>query len=633
MDVKSAFLCGTIKEEVYVCQPPRFEDPNYTDKVYKVVKALYGLHQAPRAWYETLANYLLENGFQRGKIDQTLFIKKQNGDILLVHFYVDEIIFGSTNKELCKAFEKLMKDMKIGLTDGKSASTPIDTEKPFLNDPDGEDVDVHMYRSVISSLMYLTTSKPDIMFVVCACARFQVTLEASHLHAVKRIFSKELASPKQTALVRIDGQPTIYVSCIKQFWASVLVKKTHDVVKLQALIDRKNVVVTEDTIRQDLRLDDADGVECLPNEEIFAELAHMGYEKPPPKLKFYKAFFSAQWKFLIHMIVQCMSVKRIAWNEFISTMASAFICLATCRKFNFSKYIFDSMVRKVDSPSKFLMYLWFLQVMINAQVDDLSSHTTKYTSPALTQKVFANMRRIGKGFSGVETPLFDTMLVQPQADAENEDDNEVHAAPTPQSPTPATTPTSPTHEHYQAPPEGQEVRKEDEKKAFWFKEVKEGRIEKDVTAVKEINVAEPEPTVFDDEEETMNMAQTLIKMKAKKQESLMSNWLKRTLLQESFKKLRAEVEASGSHNTQEDTPTDDPKEMSKEDLKNMLQIVLVAELREEALQVKYPIINWEIYSEGSRTYWKIIRFGRITQAYQSFEDMLKDFKKEDLDAL
>nr|GFB98881.1 putative ribonuclease H-like domain-containing protein [Tanacetum cinerariifolium] len=106
----SAFLYGTIEEEVYFCQPTGFGDPDHPDKVYKVVKALYGLHQAPRAWYETLANYLLENGFQRGKIDQTLFIKKQKGDILLVQIYVDDIIFGATNKDLCKSFEKLMKD-------------------------------------------------------------------------------------------------------------------------------------------------------------------------------------------------------------------------------------------------------------------------------------------------------------------------------------------------------------------------------------------------------------------------------------------------------------------------------------------------------------------------------------------
>nr|GEV36766.1 hypothetical protein [Tanacetum cinerariifolium] len=107
---ESAFLYETIEEEVYVYQPLGFEDPDHPDKVYKVVKALYGLHQAPRAWYETLATYLLENSFQRGIIDQTLFIKKQKGHILLVQIYIDDIIFGATNKDLCRYFEKLMKD-------------------------------------------------------------------------------------------------------------------------------------------------------------------------------------------------------------------------------------------------------------------------------------------------------------------------------------------------------------------------------------------------------------------------------------------------------------------------------------------------------------------------------------------
>nr|GEX64924.1 hypothetical protein [Tanacetum cinerariifolium] len=165
--------------EVYVCQPSGFEDPDYPEKVYKVVKALYGLYQAPRAWYETLTTYLLKNGFHRGKIDQTLFIKKQKRDILFVQIYVDDIIFDKYVAEILK---------KFGLTEGKSASTPTDTEKPLLRDPDGEDVDVYIYRSMIGSLMYLTSSRPDIMFVVCACARFQVTPKVSHLHAVKRIF-------------------------------------------------------------------------------------------------------------------------------------------------------------------------------------------------------------------------------------------------------------------------------------------------------------------------------------------------------------------------------------------------------------------------------------------------------------
>ncbi|GJZ51577.1 retrovirus-related pol polyprotein from transposon TNT 1-94 [Tanacetum coccineum] len=108
MDVKSDFLYKKIEKEVYVCQLPGFEDPDFPDKVYKVKKVLYGLHQAPRAWYETLSIYLLDNGFQRGKNDKTLFIKRYKGDILLVQVYIDDIIFGSTKKELCIAFEKLM---------------------------------------------------------------------------------------------------------------------------------------------------------------------------------------------------------------------------------------------------------------------------------------------------------------------------------------------------------------------------------------------------------------------------------------------------------------------------------------------------------------------------------------------
>nr|GFC21349.1 hypothetical protein [Tanacetum cinerariifolium] len=130
--------------------------------------------------------------------------------------------------------------------------------------------------------------------------------------------------------------PNIYVSCIKQFWTTVAVKLVNDVTRLQALVDKKKVMVTEATIREVLRLDHAEGVDCLANEEIFAKLARMGYEKPSTKLTFYKAFCSSQWKFLIHTILQCMSAKRTSWNELSSSMASAIICLSSGRKFNFS---------------------------------------------------------------------------------------------------------------------------------------------------------------------------------------------------------------------------------------------------------------------------------------------------------
>ncbi|KAJ9541256.1 hypothetical protein OSB04_027762 [Centaurea solstitialis] len=233
MDVKSAFLYGTIDEEVYVSQPPGFEDPDYPDRVYKLRKALYGLHQAPRAWYDTLSTYLLENKFERGVIDKTLFIRRTKNDVLLVQIYVDYIIFGSTDDKLCKEFEELMHRkfkmssmgeltfflglqvkqkpdgiflnqskyvasilQKFGMSDAKPASTPMETHKHLNADAEGEEVDVHHYRSMIGSLMYLTASRPDIMFAVCVCARYQVRPKESHLHAVERIFRYLKGQPK-----------------------------------------------------------------------------------------------------------------------------------------------------------------------------------------------------------------------------------------------------------------------------------------------------------------------------------------------------------------------------------------------------------------------------------------------------
>nr|GEU74242.1 hypothetical protein [Tanacetum cinerariifolium] len=308
----------------------------------KVVKAIYGLNQAPRAWYETLANYLLENGFQIG-----LQVKqKQDGIFISQDKYVAENL------------------RKFGLTDGKSSSTPIDTEKPLLKDPNGEDMDVHTYISTIGYLMYLTSSRPDIMFAVYTCAHFCITQKASHLHVFKRIFRYlkgkphlGLWYPKDSPFNLVAYSDSDYagaslnrksttggcqfreacccmfiedkVYAVKPNLVLLVLIETNDVVQLQALIDKRKVIITEDSVRQALRLDDADSIDCLPNEEIIAQLARRGYDKPSTKLTFYKAFFSAQWKFLIHTILQCKSGKRTDWNEFSSYMALAVICLAT----------------------------------------------------------------------------------------------------------------------------------------------------------------------------------------------------------------------------------------------------------------------------------------------------------------
>ncbi|GKB83018.1 hypothetical protein Tco_0949913 [Tanacetum coccineum] len=150
--------------------------------------------------------------------------------------------------------------------------------------------------------------------------------------------------------------PTIYTSCIKQFWATIKAKTINKEVQLQTLVDVKKIIITESTVIRDLQLEDVKGVDCLPNDTIFEQLALMRYEQDSQKLTFYKAFFSPQWKFLIYTILQCLSPKTTAWNEFSSTMASAIICLAINQKFNFSKFIFENMVKNLDNVGKFFMY-------------------------------------------------------------------------------------------------------------------------------------------------------------------------------------------------------------------------------------------------------------------------------------
>nr|GFC63389.1 hypothetical protein [Tanacetum cinerariifolium] len=177
MDVKSAFLYGTIDEKVYVMQPPRFQDLEYPARVYKVEKAMYGLHQAPRAC-------LMHEKFQMSAMGELNFflglqvLKKEDGIFLSQDKYVGDIL------------------KKFGYSDFRSSNTPMEKENPWEKDGTGKNVDLHLYGSMIGSLMYLTASRPDIMFAVCACARHQVTPKECHLYAVKRIFRYLKGHPK-----------------------------------------------------------------------------------------------------------------------------------------------------------------------------------------------------------------------------------------------------------------------------------------------------------------------------------------------------------------------------------------------------------------------------------------------------
>ncbi|GJY87549.1 putative ribonuclease H-like domain-containing protein [Tanacetum coccineum] len=196
MDVKTAFLHGTLKEDVYVCQPEGFIDADHPSHVYKLKKALYGLKQAPRAWYDELSTFLLQNHFFKGTIDPTLFIRRFDDDILVVQVYVDDIIFGSTHPRYTQLFSDLMKSRFEMSMMGEMTfflacdpvGTPMEIKDKLDLDQNGSPVDATKYRSMIGALMYLTSSRPDIVHATCLCARYQAKPTEKHLKEVKRIF-------------------------------------------------------------------------------------------------------------------------------------------------------------------------------------------------------------------------------------------------------------------------------------------------------------------------------------------------------------------------------------------------------------------------------------------------------------
>nr|GEV28993.1 hypothetical protein [Tanacetum cinerariifolium] len=274
-----------------------FTDPKFPARVYKVEKAMYGLHQAPRSWYGTLSKYLLTNGFQKGTIDQTLFIRRQRGDFILVQVYVDDNIFGSSNLQLCREFEALMHE--------KFQVSAMGELNFFLG--------LQVLRK--KGGIFLSQDKPDIMFAVRAYARHQVTPKECHMHAVEHAMRGS-----------VSRNYIIYNAIYD------LNTDFHQIVDF----------VEASHLRRNLKLKDEVGISSLPDAELFENLTLMGYNiLPNQKFTFQKRQFSHQWKYLIHTIMQCLSPKSTGFNEFSSNIATALVCLATNRVYNFSKMIFN----------------------------------------------------------------------------------------------------------------------------------------------------------------------------------------------------------------------------------------------------------------------------------------------------
>ncbi|GJZ60861.1 putative ribonuclease H-like domain-containing protein, partial [Tanacetum coccineum] len=350
MDVKSAFLYGTIGRKVYVTQPLGFKDSrNIQDKRLQGGQGhLWVVIQELRAWVTSTTEGKDGNIYQSGQI-------------------------------CCEIL------MKFNYSDVKSASTPVDLEKPLVKDGDADDVDVHLYRSMIGSLMYSMCKKQTVVAtsttksenVVAANCCGQVGDEAVHKELGDRMeraaataSSLEVeqdsgSGPRcqDTILGDVNAQtrfeininnPLIHLSQgLHNFWewATTKVQTVNGVRQLQALVDKKRVIVTESSIRRYLHLYDAEGTDCLPTATIFEELARMGYEKPSQKLTFYKAFFFPQWKYYIHIITQRLGAKSTTWNEFSSSMASLIICLVLISKKKLERLLKDMEIglRKEES--------------------------------------------------------------------------------------------------------------------------------------------------------------------------------------------------------------------------------------------------------------------------------------------
>nr|GEV89952.1 hypothetical protein [Tanacetum cinerariifolium] len=437
MNVKSAFLYGTLKDEVYVCQPPGFEDSQFPNKVYKVENALYGLHQAPRAWYETLSTYLLENGFRRGIIDKTLFIKKDTGDILLVQVqdkYVADIL------------------KKFDFSSVKTVSTPIETNKTFLINEEAEDVDVHLYRSLIGSLMYLTASRTDIMFAIFTCARLQVTPKVSHLHAVKRIFRYLKGQPKLGLWYPKDSPFDLEAFSDSDYaGASLDMKFTKGGCQFlgKRLISwqcKKQTVVANLTTEaeyvatancyghvlwiQNQMLDYGFNLMntkiYIENESIICIVKNTVYHSKTKHIEIRHHFIRDFYEKRVIQIGDGIS------DEFKVKTDSCKVSAAR---------------QKTDGNTEFPQIVDFLttsSIHYAVTIDHAEPFNDVYVTPVHTKNVFTNMKRQNKDFSGTITPLIASMLVPQVVEGEGSGQ--------PSEPQPPSSTAPPSHEEHSSGP-------------------------------------------------------------------------------------------------------------------------------------------------------------------------------------
>ncbi|GJU72966.1 hypothetical protein Tco_1264371 [Tanacetum coccineum] len=457
--------------------------------------------------------YAFSKDTEEEAIDKTLFNKKDKHYIILIQVYVDDIIFGSTKKSWCDEFKALMKSRfqmsSMGeLTFVKTASTPIETQKPLVKDEEASYVDVtpkfpikvglfkRIYRDAYEKKLIqvlkihtddnvadLLTKAFDVsrfQFLVCAKAFihhdefkklmvFQESLEEiKRLYRLIETLKKEPANailescPKHNMVAYLEKSkgnaefhevidflarssiyhaltvsPVVSTTFVKQFWMSAKSKIINNIRYITAKLAGKPVSISEASIRSDLLFNDADGIESLPNQAIFDAIQLMGYEGDLTVLTFNKALFSPQWRFLFHTMNHCISSKSTSWDQIPTNIVTAVICLTSNQKCNFSKLIFDGMLRHLYAKKKFVMYPRFISIFLSKQPVNVPVPLDHFPVNALTSNVFSFMVKKGKHFSGKVTPLFASMLVQSTEDEGATSERPSEPQPTPSPPHPS----------------------------------------------------------------------------------------------------------------------------------------------------------------------------------------------------
>ncbi|GJW07472.1 retrovirus-related pol polyprotein from transposon TNT 1-94 [Tanacetum coccineum] len=473
MDVKSAFLYGKIDEEVYVSQPPGFLDPKYLRKSTKLSKLSMGYIKLPEpvclvlecphlTWNPTqISDYVGANLDHGNPTTGVLSIswpgthylecKKQT---IVAYFYYKQNMVAAASY----AYEKkLIQVLKIHTDDNvadlltkafdvsrglirfrESLRRVIDGTKALLLPtlfilwldtvstdsaklvPLGkvctaiETLKKNTAKALISLLTTITLSTTMAVLDSCPKHNMVAYLEKSEGNAeFHEIIDFLTRSSIHHALT---VSPVVSTTFVEQFWTSAKSKMINNVRHITAKVAGKPVSISEASIRSDLLFDDANGIDSLPNQAIFDAIQLMGYEGDLTVLTFNKALFSPQWRFLFHTMNHCLSSKSTSWDQIPTNIATAVICLTSNRKYNFSKLIFDGMLRHLDAKKKFVMYPRFISIFLDKQLANVPVPLDHFPVNTLTSKVFSFMVKKGKHFLGKVTPLFASMLVQPTED-------------------------------------------------------------------------------------------------------------------------------------------------------------------------------------------------------------------------